>query len=555
MLYGLIIFLLWYPALLGYGRVIHFFGFSDDNRTGFWQVLAGMAILASLTTILNFFFPIQRIIPFTALFIGWGLALPWLKKQTIPQIKTILFASILILIIITLRAWVEQSYYDTGLYHQPLLLWVRENPLPWGLANLHIRFGFNSAWNVLAAVFQIPFVHEPRGLFFINGFLAFAVAMHIWFGLQKTPNQQWDSSFIYLLLLPLTLMMPVLNTVSLANLNNDLPLFWISIFLAYELINLSLKKILPQPIFTLSVFFAVFATLIKLSGGILLFVPLFIFIKFRDQITLLKTIKTLSLPVLFLIIPWFIKNFLLSGCFIFPIVYTCIPTLPWSVPTEEAQRVTNIVLTLARAQTYDINEVQGFGWVPAWFARHTRSIEFKTMLVLFVISPLFLWFSQWKKKQLNSLNWFFQIPFLICIAYWYLSAPDMRFGSGYIFTVIFFSLASGLSLFLEESNKTSRLIRFSLFSLITALSVVGLIRLTVGSDLARMPNLGYPPTAPKVSLTITPLINGQVVYQPTEDWLCWDAPLPCTTEAEFNPNLTYTQTKSGYFSQFEIATP
>jgi hypothetical protein len=34
--------------------------------------------------------------------------------------------------------------FDTGLYHLPMVNWISNYALPFGLANLHGRFGFNS---------------------------------------------------------------------------------------------------------------------------------------------------------------------------------------------------------------------------------------------------------------------------------------------------------------------------------------------------------------------------------------------------------------------------
>ena len=45
-------------------------------------------------------------------------------------------------------------HYDTGLYHAQAIRWIEEYGVVPGLANLHSRFGYNSASFALSAFFS-----------------------------------------------------------------------------------------------------------------------------------------------------------------------------------------------------------------------------------------------------------------------------------------------------------------------------------------------------------------------------------------------------------------
>jgi hypothetical protein len=51
----------------------------------------------------------------------------------------------LLLVYCSVMSLMNMDCYDTGLYHLPMINWITNSSLPFGLANLHDRFGFNNS--------------------------------------------------------------------------------------------------------------------------------------------------------------------------------------------------------------------------------------------------------------------------------------------------------------------------------------------------------------------------------------------------------------------------
>jgi len=109
--------------------------------------LAGLVLLMLLAFVAGLFFPLAAVSPWI---IGpAALAGLW-------RLRSCDRATLVVLLVLSVgaAAWASREVWhgDSGIYHVQAVLWMSESPLPAGLANLHRRFGFNSAWWSLAAV-------------------------------------------------------------------------------------------------------------------------------------------------------------------------------------------------------------------------------------------------------------------------------------------------------------------------------------------------------------------------------------------------------------------
>jgi hypothetical protein len=69
---------------------------------------------------------------------------------------------------------------DTDSYHIQMVKWVREFGSVPGIANLHLRFGFNSSWFISIASFS--YGHEG-----VNNYTALNGLLYLYFGAEKFP--------------------------------------------------------------------------------------------------------------------------------------------------------------------------------------------------------------------------------------------------------------------------------------------------------------------------------------------------------------------------------
>ena len=148
-LYPTIIFFLfflgWIVSIFGYGSFIHakiLKGINIPKYISWHYAIFGLIVINFLVVLLNIVVPIT--IEVTILILLIGVILAFFRFKTSIFNWKILFLFLIcagIIFIEITSNWFQ--YYDTGLYHIPSIKWIIENTIPFGLANLHPRFGFN----------------------------------------------------------------------------------------------------------------------------------------------------------------------------------------------------------------------------------------------------------------------------------------------------------------------------------------------------------------------------------------------------------------------------
>ena len=110
---------------------------------------------------------------------------------------------------------------------------------------------------------------------------------------------------------------------------------------------------------------------IKLSYIGVILLPILIIMIFYRKNLFQFLISSLNFFLLILFILWLIKNFLLSGCFIFPLNFTCM-NVSWSPGVDEIETYKNVVKSFARDTRErllynDLNHtIYTFNWFLPW---------------------------------------------------------------------------------------------------------------------------------------------------------------------------------------------
>ncbi len=146
------------------------------------------------------------------------------------------------------------------------------------------------------------------------------------------------------------------------------------------------------------------------------------------------------------VLPWILRNVILSGYLVYPVAATGIPGLDWKMPLDTLERdVAGI-----RNWSYHIGNRKILEYIPFWLTGirtqykiivYPAVIAFAVSAVYFVITRLFRIIHQQKQPM---WNWRY-VPLLafsyIGVLYMFLTAPDVRYGSGIfiMFGVIHFA--------------------------------------------------------------------------------------------------------------------
>lgn len=331
--------------------------------------------------------------------------------------------------------------YDTDLYHANALRWMNEYGTPPGLANLHSRLGFNSAWLTFSAVLnngpwndRIAWVMP--GLSTLGALLYFShsafwddnkacriysLCMLPWIALQAArlfPALYYDEPALFLNSL---LLIESLRVVT----QNPIP----SRGQARLLLLLAASAFMIKPMAAVSVLFAVA-------------LALYILRKHHSLST--KNIVAVFWPVAAAACIWTGKNILLTGYPLFPLPALKLP-LQWSLPQEIAQGNYKDILAWARMPGPEYRQsLTGWGWFPLWAARQAASKGFWALVGGPFLAALPLWLKSFRNRSGSGAVFFFGAWSLACMAYWFLTAPDIRFGAGFFQS--FFALGAAFAL-------------------------------------------------------------------------------------------------------------
>ena len=443
--------------LISYGALFNklFFNKKLKNVDPRVAGIYGFIIVGFISLYLNFFFPINKIIGtvffiFSLIFfIFYFIKLE--KKNEF--ILLVFFVSITSFLLITLS---NINRPDAGLYHLPYISILQENKVILGLTNLHYRFGHTSIFQYISAIYNNYFLKNE----FINFPLASLISFYILY-LFKNFNESLRKKIeIETVSIFLIIIFSLYSFNRYSNYGNDAPAsiyFFILILITLKIENI--KKMDIENFFNILII-SIFLLTIKPFMVIVFALPLFLFLLNNNKIRILKHKN--SLICVLLIISWVVKNFLISGCAIFPIKETCINKINYYDAA-----ITNMASTEAEAWSkahpdsinkLSFNEyISNYNWVNTWFKSNFKKIMEKlTPFLLFLI--LFFLIKIARKPYFDNFNYkfFFKnknillIIFfsLYCCFFWFLKFPVYRFGMAFISSFVIFLF---INLFVTEN--------------------------------------------------------------------------------------------------------
>jgi hypothetical protein len=467
--------LAWIPAIVGYGSVLLFvrrrISSIPDVEFEITEPWFGIIVLATISSFLNFFFPVTKTVAALLLLLGWGLC--WYRFAKLDFIRSHSRGFVLaVLWMVLVSFWSAQQpiNHDTGLYHYPSIRWINDNPLPFGLANLHGRFGFNSLWFPLAAVLQVPLV-DARGThcFSVSALLIyfFGIAVARAFAAIFAKPASIDNIFLSLSVLIL------LGNVFRRNISSPSPDFAI-LLLCVSGIYLALQTIQTASDWMYKCFqiivLSVFGLSIKLSFLPLLLVPSGLILFGLKKKLHFSVQKLTGYSLLFsgtIMLIWLARGIILSGCLVFPVPQSCFQNLSWTVPASTTISYNSLIRLHAQYHVPPQN-VTAWDWLRPWFNEQLSSsidfvlslgLLFAGLILLMLIKPV------WKE-----VVWLV-VSLIAGILFWFFTAPDMRFGAGYFWSLALLILSTAIQGMQKASSEMRKILAVVLFSIILILVI------------------------------------------------------------------------------------
>jgi hypothetical protein len=597
--------------LLGLNRGSDGSYLKDEIKFAVWGFL-GLAGISLMAMAANFFVPVSSGVSAICLVIGVSFSV--VNRQRIFMWIGLNEAAVLaaLLFYVSLIPMGPVSCYDTHLYHLQSIKWIHQNSLPLGLANLHGRFGFNSSWFPLASVVELPalLIHSPH--FLCNSLVMFFYGSAVFLAARRCFSGDISLSTLFLALTALpwaTKTSECMNSPS-----PDLPVTLVTFLIIYLILDYFENE---QDTFLLrvAVVLSAFAIAIKMSAAPLFPLVMILLVvqsfrrgpvsdppisggrRYRFQ-PLFFSSATILIICLVLGL-WIARGICLSGCIAYPAQIGCFSQLKWAVPRDRIAEENDWVRGWARSPGPKAREtLSDWKWLRPWLKKHVP--REKLMLILLACG-IVLTAASIRRVDRGPVKFSpVLIPASICaagIAFWFIAAPDPRFGYGFLFSFVLLIFSQGVicSKLLEKFGRflsrrgvhisvvllgagsfilivsvTSNIVvagTSSLVSLILAaialrrLSVIGpafwilfsvlLINAEPAQRAFQVENWSRWSHFKETKVEIRKTHSGLDLYVPQDDWLCRDAPMPCAPVLE--PRLRAEISSDGKFRMFWLS--
>lgn len=320
--------------------------------------------------------------------------------------------------------------YDSGLYHIQSIKWIQEYSVVPGLANLHGRFGFNPNIFTIFALTSLKEIFKQE-IFSVNFVIYSILVLHSINRIYKILKQEgFTNSF---LLHSIVLFLILEQFMSLSSPTPDL----ISIVLPlYILTNLpknenGIHSKLNLENYFSSIILSVYTISVKLATIPLCILILLLIIRYKfDGKKLLIVISIIFL----ILLPWLIRNVILSGYLIYPFSAIDIFNFDWKVPLNAVVSEKLSITGWARnpGEGYkEAAQMKFWEWFPIWW--NTISKLNRLFIVISFLSPIFIFiYSLFKKIKIDFQTFAILFTSWIGVIFWILLAPDIRFGKAFL---------------------------------------------------------------------------------------------------------------------------
>lgn len=507
--------------------------------------LAGFVCVSTLSILLNFFLPLNG----TALLIvcATALAIYALKWQAA---KTVLGRSIqkmkalswgfwvvftcLVLIALLKSASISEAN-DEGGYYLPYIRWIEQFQIIPGIANIEDRFGFNSSFHTISALFGFAWLGNG-GWYDLNGLLLVLIGA---FFLKQISTLFTKGAAPKLTAFASVLCLLFLMRNRLTSSSSDWSvMFFTELIFVMLLLKIQRKEMgkLDEHFYLILIYLA-FTLTMKYTMAFLCLAGIMLLVGvYRSQGKLAW--KPVALLGVLIIAPWLARFPILTGYLVFPLYQIDLIDPDWKVSRDVIKEQFYYVSEFAKTdadpeisehfnKTRTIKE-----WFPMWLNRENlfnRGTFFLLCFCILASITQFIRSNVFRKQQTSWLDILTGI-LLLNIIIWFFKTPAFRFGWPIIILFMSIVLFRVISKMIQERH-----IRIIGIGLLVAFLTMNLTKTLIESvpQLKEMAIVPIPVPTVEYSTTI---LNGVEVHE-AAGYPCWGTPAPCFHNGELDNAL------------------
>ena len=408
------------------------------------EIIFGSFFLGCLALLINFFYPINTILT-NLIFIIGVLLFFYSYKSNQNEIKYLL--------IITFIAFLTGIYEtanrpDAGLYHLPYISNLNENKIIIGLNNLHSRFGFTSFLQYISSIFNNSFF-STKAIFFPN--LIIYASSLIYFLRLSIDSKISNEIRVLALFFGISIAVDMNRFSEFGNDENAHMLFYI--FITNFIIHFHKNNFERSNYIKIILLLSLFLFMTKVTYSILIILVIYIIF---NSLKTFKFFEKLNVFLFSIFCLWILKNFLISGCLIYPIENTCFDNLLWSNNFS----IDESLSAEAWAKGYPdskvnykfVDYISNFEWFSTWLNNHFIFIIKKISVILSILILIAIYINLNGRSLNSNIGFKIVLTFnLIFCLIWFLKFPVYRFGSGILISTISITLVILLNNFNSDN--------------------------------------------------------------------------------------------------------
>ncbi len=444
--------------------------------------------LLIISILIHFFLPLSFVITFIVALVGIFLFLLYFNKSKI----NLNIYQILFFFYVTIISFNTNSHPDFEWYHLPYMNYLKDFKIIFGIANVNDFLGYTQTWNDILSILRLPiFDFYTSNVVSSTFLLLFFICI-----LDFIRKESKTSIKIFLTLI---LIFSIIKYHKINEFAGHAPATVLGFILLYYVLKLILDgdtKINKDNNLLIFKIIFLFSFILILRINYIFLIPVIIYLFYYQYNVLYKFLKSYRIVIFFILISVIIlsKNIIVSGCFFYPIYWTCLSTdyLSWGISIDYAKERYDLVTALTKGWSSYVT-IEGkiddrifylkplvdgiilnpseylnnfkFTWVKYWLNTgdpHKLSNNILIILFCFVL----IISTQIKKLNFTISNFPKKIIiiFLLNAFIWFFLTPQSIYG-GDLVSITFFSLI--VSILLNNINLKSFYTKSILFLLFT----------------------------------------------------------------------------------------
>ena len=454
----LYLFLIFFSSI-GYGFFFKKLVFNNNDNSNLFELyLLSIPLLTFIGIFIHFFYKIDFLIIIVVNLLGLLFFIIYSKKINFNNSLKILFFIKIFLFPFLLGNYLHEDFYY---HHLPYLNLINNYKIIFGLVNFNdVLANPYMSWFNYSALFALP-PYKFELNFILNYLFFFCFISFL--TIEILNSKFYKVKLITFIILAISIVI----FSKLKDHGADVPP---QIFIMLGFINLlkyNYKKESKIHLFYSILFFTTSIIFRINSIFILPFLLYCIFLLIKDNRLIINNLK-FTIFIIILSLTFFTKNLINTGCIFYPVNFTCIKTINWSLDQEITSKRMNLLEASSKGYMFyskSINTTTDkFVWSEAenilnhndylksnvrfwtkyWLMDHdiNRLLNIPiTSLILIFIILIFIKFRPNKKPEVTKIENFLIILILLSILFWFFKTPQSRF-AGYALFSIFFSLIS-----------------------------------------------------------------------------------------------------------------